>query len=549
MASAQDKFIGVWKQGNYGYSLIPEVDWSKFNTEYTRITNEGMRLTDIETYIKNGKRYYTSVWKTGSGKHACIPAIEWGPFNQEWTRLSGEGYRLIDIETYSEGGKRYYLSVWGAGTDRYALLPPLEWAAFDAEWRRLGQDNLRLVDIETYLENGKRYYLGVWRQGTDAHALLPPKEWAAFESEWKRISAEGMRLDDVETYTEGGKQYFLSTWRAGTGGYALWSGTDWQGFDSHWATEAQAGLRLTDIETFDSPCDDVCLNRVLSEYNYPIKRTSLHCEGRPGDCDGLGTLSVMYHWPSVPINGQNYIRFSALDIKDKIFTLPFKTSSSVMKGFFGWMYGENSWHEALDFYTGDDYQTFQVVAAAKGKVIHMDWDGWSGNTIVISHDVGARKDVYRTIYMHLRNGPDNDCALAWSKGVPAARAVSADKESGYKSYLNGCGCPENASSRNPTTQNWGTNSQKMDMSLLGKTVEAGDVIAYAGSTGPGGKNGNHLHIFFAHRDATDNHWYLFDPYGIYSYGGCYPDKVDGAINTQCVRYPVAWKNGKPGYAQ
>ena len=51
------------------------------------------------------------------------------------------------------------------------------------------------------------------------------------------------------------------------------------------------------------------------------------------------------------------------------------------------------------------------------------------------------------------------------------------------------------------------------MSLLNTTVTAGQVIGWAGSTGPGGcgctdgtKNTNtHLHIFFAFKDPTDNH--------------------------------------------
>ena len=29
---------------------------------------------------------------------------------------------------------------------------------------------------------------------------------------------------------------------------------------------------------------------------------------------------------------------------------------------------------------------------------------------------------------------------------------------------------------------------------------------------------------------------------------CYPTGVNEAINGQCARYPVAWKNGKPDYA-
>jgi hypothetical protein len=110
--------------------------------------------------------------------------------------------------------------------------------------------------------------------------------------------------------------------------------------------------------------------------------------------------------------------------------------------------------------------------------------------------------------------------------------------------------------RNPKADWWGTEAQKIDISLLGKTVAAGQVIAWAGSTGPGGcgcmTNGSgpntHLHIFFAHEDDTDNRWYFIDPYGIYSYPDCYPKAVDGASTNSCARYPVSWKNGQPAFA-
>jgi len=173
--------------------------------------------------------------------------------------------------------------------------------------------------------------------------------------------------------------------------------------------------------------------------------------------------------------------------------------------------------------------------------------------MVISHDVGAKQDAYRTIYMHLQNGPLNDCNKAWTKTVPN---LSGSQLTNYKAYLNGTGCPSDVNQRNPTVVNWGTNSKKIDASLLGKTVAAGQAIAWSGSTGPGGcgcvddgtTNANtHLHIFFAHKDSTDNLWYFFDPYGIYSFPSCYPAGVNDPINTACARYPIAWKNNGPQY--
>ena len=92
----------------------------------------------------------------------------------------------------------------------------------------------------------------------------------------------------------------------------------------------------------------------------------------------------------------------------------------------------------------------------------------------------------------------------------------------------------------------------IDAGLLGQTVQRGQLLAWAGNTGPGGKRGaggpnTHLHIFFCRRDPTNDEWYFFDPYGVYSLPGCYAANVTDATTGPCVRYPIAWKFGKPQY--
>jgi len=329
-------------------------------------------------------------------------------------------------------------------------------------------------------------------------------------------------------------------------------------------------LRLINLETYETTCDASCLDHALmpddlstswrDTYDYHINAGKYHCNGTPGSCDTgiFHATSVVYSWPNLQLNGNYYLRNSVVfGAKDQIFSLPFKDAASSM-GHNGWRYSDGTWHHAID-YSRNDTKTFEVVAAAPGKVIYIGWDNWSGNTMVISHDVGNKKDVYRTIYMHLQNGPSHDCGDAWSLTMPTLKDNPQKGDytkTNYQHYLNSTGCPEDASQRSPDVAHWGKNSQKIDMTLLNKTVTAGQVIGWSGSTGPGGcgsikgnvRVNTHLHIFFAYRDATDDHWYFFDPYGIYSTPSCYPTGVNEAINGQCSRYPVAWKNGKPDYA-
>lgn len=561
--SAQDLYTGVWRGGSDAYALYGGLTWTTFVSKWQTLGGQNLRLVDISTYSENGVRYYNGVWRGGTDGYALYSGLDWNAFVSKWQTLASQGLRLIDIETYIENNQRLYIGVWRAGTDSYALYGGVDWNTFVAKWKELGAQNLRLVDVATYLSStGTRLYTGVWRGGTDGYYLYNGLDWNAFVAKWKELGAQNQRLISITSYLQNNTRLYLGVWRSGSDAYALWDGTDWESVTSKWAELAKSNLRMTVLETYESSCDKSCLNHVLMPdnpstswrdgYDYAIKSGPQHCQGIPGSCPWPSSQdTVVYRWPNLKIDNNYWARNSLLfDAKDQIFTLPFSDAASSM-GHNAWLYKPGSWHHAIDYWRTDG-TTFKVTAAAAGKVIYIGWDAWSGNTMIISHDVGLKKDVYRTIYMHLQNSPLNDCDKAWSVTVPT---LTGSNLTNYKNYLNSTGCPLDKTKRNPDEPHWGKSTQKIDMTLLGKTVAAGQQIAWSGSTGPGGcgctdgttNTNTHLHIFFAHRDPVDNRWYFFDPYGIYSYPSCYPSGVNQSITTACARYPIAWKNGRPNY--
>jgi len=550
-AHAEQRLTGVWEGGTDGYFLWSGVEWNNFNAKWAELAKQNLRLIDVETYVEGGKRKYAGVWRSGSDGHFLWAGVEWASFNAKWAQLAQQNLRLIDIETYVEGGKRKYIGVWRSGNDGHFLWVGAEWASFQKKWSDLAKQNLRLIDVETYVEGGKRKYTGVWRSGSDGHFLWVGADWASFNAKWNQLAGQNLRLIDVETYEEGGQKKYTGVWRAGTGARYLWSGVDGENFTAKWSELAAQNLRLIDLEINQGTCGDTCSNQVVAKdsYNYGITRTATHCPGLPNSCGNPGAgSSVVYRWP-VDVSGTSRtVRLSAVSGTAAPFTLPFSDTAVKRRGV--WLYSAGSWHHAAD-YSRDDVKTFAVRAAAPGRVIHVGWDNWSGNTVIVSHTVGGVQDAYRTIYMHLRNGAANDCTNAWSRSVPSLGP--SQELTDYKTHLNDSGCKQVVAQRNLDASHWGTNSETISSSLLGTTVTAGQFLAWAGNTGPGGKRGaggpnTHLHIFFARKDAN-NEWYLFDPYGIYGPPTCYPATVTGAIGGSCVRYPIAWKGGKPQYPQ
>lgn len=191
--------------------------------------------------------------------------------------------------------------------------------------------------------------------------------------------------------------------------------------------------------------------------------------------------------------------------------VPYRHSKvTVWQGFY---YNWDDKHGAIDYgksgvASGED-PTFGVYSIADGKVIDVKWSDGGGNIITIEH-TAPNGFKYRSTYLHLRNGFNNDIAKA--KLSPSSK---------YKKF---------AYKANPSALCWGTNSQTLKVSV-GQNVKAGQFIAWAGNTGSGGigiildDNGNfkssttsfnvHLHFELRVKDSNGN-WVKIDPYGVYN---------------------------------
>jgi murein DD-endopeptidase MepM/ murein hydrolase activator NlpD len=520
IASAQHSYIGVFRNGNDGHYLWVGSTWSSFNAKWQQLSGQGLRLVDFDTDVVNGQRRYTGVWRAGSDAHYLWVGVTWSSFVAKWQELSGKGLRLIDLETYVDGGVRRYAGVWRAGTDGHYLWVGVSWQDFLNKWEELSKNGLRLIDFEAYQDGGTFRYAGVFRAGSDGHYLWVAT-WANFVQKWTELSAAGLRLIDIETYVSGSTRLYAGVFRAGAGGHGLWSSADWENFEARWRSWGKSGLRLVDIERFPG-CSGNCANQVVS----------------PDPYDYMVTGDRFYRWPVDSDSSGDYVRLTAVHYSVPSFlTLPYSDSAVNRLG--TWRYGNGGWHHAIDYARGD-VATFDVKAAAPGRVVHVGWDTWSGNTVIVSHTVGGVQDAFRTIYMHLRDGASADCDRAWDETIPT---LSGQNLIDYRTHLNATGCVSNPANRNLDSSHWGTESQTIPV-VENQNVARGTVLAKAGNTGPGGKRGSggpntHLHLFVARRDPTDNEFYFVDPYGIYAGPACYPGTAGGKGGA-CARYPNIW---------
>lgn len=240
-------YVGVFRAGNDPHAFWVG-DWDSFQAKWKELSNAGLRLVDLETFVDGNKRLYSGVFRAGTDAHALWVGLEWDNFKAKWEELSKKGLRLINLQTYFEGSKQLYAGVFRAGTYPYALWVGMDWQAFTAKWEAESKKGLRLIDVSTYSQGGKQLFNGVFGSGTDAYALYS-YEWAAFIAKWEELSKQGLRLVSLDSYVQNGKRFFIGAFRAGKDGYYLWN-SDWKSFSAKWKEVSQQGLRLVDITSY-----------------------------------------------------------------------------------------------------------------------------------------------------------------------------------------------------------------------------------------------------------------------------------------------------------
>src|SRR5437667_1567318 len=201
----------------------------------------------------------------------------------------------------------------------------------------------------------------------------------------------------MESYPdEYGARHWAGIWRANVTATTSDLTMDFEKLNAQVGQRFAAGQRMFAISAYDVQCAATCMNTVVSpdSYIYGITRTTTHCNSAPGSCSPPpGGSYVLYNWPVNVSGAGSSVRISAVNVMDQFLTLPFADPQVEHRGI--WRYGNGDWHHAADF-SRDDVATFRVRAAAPGKVIFVGWDNWSGNTIIVSHNINGQTDNYRT---------------------------------------------------------------------------------------------------------------------------------------------------------
>jgi hypothetical protein len=244
----QQTYTGVWRQGTDAYYLWVNASWTSFQSKWSQLAAQNLRLIDFKITRDGATERYHGVWRQGTGAHYLWVNADWASFQAKWQQLSAQNLRLVDVEITNFGGVLRYSGAWLPGTGGHYLWVNADWASFQAKWTQLAAQNLRLTDLRITNVGGQNRYTGVWRQGTGAHYLWVNADWASFVAKWQQLAAQNLRLVDIEISGTASDRRYSGVWLPGSDAYYLWAGASFQSFRAKWEELAAQGLRLIDLD-------------------------------------------------------------------------------------------------------------------------------------------------------------------------------------------------------------------------------------------------------------------------------------------------------------
>lgn len=222
-AAQELTFQAVWHSGTGSNIVTGPQSREEFVATGETMTQQGLRLVDVETATLNNTRVYTGLWASGTGANLFIGPM--GPIDMrdELIARRQQNLRLADFEVIRlESGGRRYIGVWAPGTGEELLTGPMEQAAFLARGQRLVEDEgMRLIDVEVERVSGVTLYHGLFRSGVGGNFITTPVPRGNFIEMRDQMVADGLELVDFETVRIGGQTRYVGVWSTGDGESSL----------------------------------------------------------------------------------------------------------------------------------------------------------------------------------------------------------------------------------------------------------------------------------------------------------------------------------------
>jgi hypothetical protein len=142
-------FAGVFREGTDNHALVSVTGWQAFTKSWDDNAKLNLRLVDVETHPLPGttERQYIGVFRAGTDGHTLISLSGWNSFVNHWNDASKNGLRLMDVETFKVGNDRQFVGVFRQGNGGHALESATGYEKFVQACEKWHHEGLRLIDV------------------------------------------------------------------------------------------------------------------------------------------------------------------------------------------------------------------------------------------------------------------------------------------------------------------------------------------------------------------------------------------------------------------
>ncbi len=210
----------VWQRNtdNRAWQELRDLTEAQFQTAWANASNNGMRLTEQETYLQGGVRKWAGVWVSNTENlgWASYRNLTSAEFSQIFDEQSRAGRMPIDFDQHETSQGLRYSVVWVQNTQGLAwqLWRDMTSAQFSAKFAQL-QDDYRVLTIESLLTGGAQRYAGIWFENANNRGWAERRDLTAqgFTNWWHRYSDEGYRLVAYNKYDTASGVRYAGVWR------------------------------------------------------------------------------------------------------------------------------------------------------------------------------------------------------------------------------------------------------------------------------------------------------------------------------------------------
>ncbi|MEQ1745114.1 MAG: serine hydrolase [Saprospiraceae bacterium] len=178
---------------------------AQYQTEFTKWTGQGYRLTQVSGYSAAGQDRYAAIFeKTNGPVWAAKHGLSAAQYQAEFNTLTGQGYRPVLVSGFPSGGQAKYAAIFVKEN------PQPQWAAkhgmtaaqYQIEFNKWTGQGYRLTDISGYTVGGTDYYAAIWEKTAGPawvakHGLTS----AQYQAEFNTLADQGYRLVKVSGYS------------------------------------------------------------------------------------------------------------------------------------------------------------------------------------------------------------------------------------------------------------------------------------------------------------------------------------------------------------